>query len=68
MTLATRERDEALDEAVAAGKFSADRRVHYERLWDTNPAATRELLDGMHSPMEPHADYMRRVFGTEVGS
>lgn len=47
------ERDRCLSEAVAAGKFSAERRAVYAKAWDKNPVSTRRLIETMASGVLP---------------
>lgn len=50
------ERDGAIDQAIAAGKFSVARRSVYERLWDADPKGTADLLATMAKGAVPLAD------------
>jgi hypothetical protein len=50
------ERDEVIDGAIRAGKFSAARKGHWARLWDADPEGTREVLAGLQKNTVPVDD------------
>lgn len=50
------ERDEVIDSAVRAGKFSAARAPHWKRLWDADPEGTREVLSSLKKNSVPVDD------------
>ena len=41
------ERDEVIGKAVQAGKFTPAQRTHFATMWDSNPDATRALIDAL---------------------
>lgn len=47
------DRDTAITGAVKAGKFPPARRAHYERMWDADPAGTKELLNNLSAGLVP---------------
>jgi hypothetical protein len=47
MSDAERVRESVLDDAVKAGKFSAERRPFYRRNYDADPKGTRALIAAM---------------------
>jgi hypothetical protein len=50
------ERDEVIDAAVRAGKFSASRVSHWVRLWDADPDGTREIIGSLTKNVVPVED------------
>jgi len=47
------ERDQVVDQAVTDGKFRADRKDHWKRLWDADPEGTRQVIDGLTKGVIP---------------
>lgn len=47
------ERDQIVDQAVKDGKFRADRKDHWKRLWDADPEGTRQVIDGLTKGVVP---------------
>lgn len=47
------ERDQIVDQAVTDGKFRADRKDHWKRLWDADPEGTRTVIDGLTKGVIP---------------
>lgn len=47
------ERDNALDQAIMAGKFPPASRDHYRKLWDKDPKGTRDFIDSLESNVIP---------------
>jgi hypothetical protein len=50
------ERDDVINNAIRAGKFSASRRPHWQRLWDADPDGTREVLASLQKNAVPVED------------
>lgn len=51
--LEAQDRDVAITGAIKAGKFPPARRPHYERMWDADPAGTKELLGNLSAGLVP---------------
>jgi hypothetical protein len=49
-------RDAEIDKAIAAGKFSVARRGHWERVYDADPAGTKDLLATLTPGVVPVSD------------
>lgn len=49
-------RDAEIDKAIQAGKFSVARRGHWERVYDADPAGTKELLATLTPGVVPVSD------------
>lgn len=49
----TQARDAAVQAAIKAGKIPANRRKHYQDLWDADADGTRELLDKLEPGLVP---------------
>jgi ATP-dependent protease ClpP protease subunit len=47
------ERDKVVDQAVSDGKFKADRKDHYKRVWDADPEGARQIIDGLQKGVIP---------------
>ena len=52
-TLATQERDAAIDMALADGKIAATTRDKFVEAWDKDPASTKALLDALTPGLVP---------------
>ena len=56
------ERDQHIQAAIAAGKFPAGRREHWERIWAADPEGTKTVLAGLTPGVVPLSD-----IGTAAG-
>jgi ATP-dependent protease ClpP protease subunit len=50
------ERDQVIEQAVAAGKFAPSRKEHWARLWDHDPDGTRTVIEGLAKNVVPVAE------------
>lgn len=48
-----RDRDDAITNAIKAGKFPPSRREHYEKMWNGDPEGTRQLMDSLAAGLIP---------------
>jgi hypothetical protein len=51
-----KQRDEVIDAAIRAGKFTVARRSYWEKAWDKDPDNTRDLLAGLQKNTVPVGD------------